>query len=262
MERSITRRAALTSALILAAPILAPRRVLAAADGPLTVFAAASLQNALQALEPEWTRRGGAPLRFSFAGSSALARQIVQGAPADVFVSADVQWMDAVEKAGLVQIGTRIDLLTNRLALIAPATSPVRLKIQPGFPLAAALGDGRLALAESSVPAGIYAKAALTTLKVWDAVEAKIARAENVRGALNFVARGEAPLGIVYDTDARIEPMVRIVDLFPDDTHPPIIYPAALVKGAGPGAPAFFQFLKSAEAGAVFARFGFRRLPG
>jgi molybdate transport system substrate-binding protein len=231
------------------------------APRPVTVFAAASLQNVMKEIGAAYAKAGGAPVTFSFAGSSTLARQIEQGAPADLFVSADPDWMNDVEKHGLIQPGTRKDILTNHLALVAPKDSPIKLKIAPWFPLLQALGGGKLAMADVAVPAGIYGKAALENLKVWSQVEGQVARAENVRGALNFVARGEAPLGIVYDTDAMVEPGVRIVGLFPDDSHPPIVYPAALVKGAGPGADAFLRFVEGPEAKAIFERYGFRRLP-
>ena len=228
---------------------------------PLTVFAAASLQNAMKDVGAAFAKAGGAPVTFDFAGSSTLARQIDEGAPADVFVSADPDWMNEVEKHGLIQPATRKDILTNHLALVSQKDSTVHLKIAPWFPLLQALGGGKLAMADVSVPAGIYGKAALENLKVWSQVEGQVARAENVRGALNFVARGEAPLGIVYDTDALVEPGVKIVGLFPDDSHPPILYPAALTKSAGPDAEAFLRFVEGPEAKAIFERYGFRRLP-
>ncbi len=231
------------------------------APRPVTVFAAASLQNVMKDIGAAYGKAGGATTTFSFAGSSVLARQIEQGAPADLFVSADPDWMNDLEKHGLIQPGTRKDILTNHLALVAPKDSTIHLKIAPWFPLLQALGGGKLAMADVAVPAGIYGKAALENLKVWSQVEGQVARAENVRGALNFVARGEAPLGIVYDTDAMVEPGVRIVGLFPDDSHPPILYPAALVKGAGPGAAEFLRFVEGPEAKAIFEHYGFRRLP-
>jgi molybdate transport system substrate-binding protein len=243
--------------------VLATMGLARAADAPrpVTVFAAASLQNAMKDVGAAYAKTGGTPVTFSFAGSSTLARQIEQGAPADLFVSADPDWMNDVEKHGLIQPGSRKDILTNHLALVAPKDSTIRLKIAPWFPLLQALGGGKLAMADVAVPAGIYGKAALENLHVWTQVEGQVARAENVRGALNFVARGEAPLGIVYDTDAMIEPGVKIVGLFPDDSHPPILYPAALVKGAGPGAAEFLRFVEGPEAKAIFEHYGFRRLP-
>jgi molybdate transport system substrate-binding protein len=236
----------------------APR---AEAAAPVTVFAAASLQNAMKDIGAAFTRAGGAPVVFSFAGSSVLARQIEQGAPAEVFVSADPDWMNDVEKHGLVQPGARKDILTNHLALVAPRTSTLHLSIAPWFPLLQALGGGKLAMADVTVPAAIYGKASLETLHVWSQVQGQVARAENVRGALNFVARGEAPLGIVYDTDAMVEPGVKIIGLFPDDSHPPILYPAALLKGATPAAEAFLRFAEGPEGKAIFEKYGFRRLP-
>jgi molybdate transport system substrate-binding protein len=230
------------------------------APKPILVFAAASLENALRDVATAFTKSTGQGVTTSFAGSSTLGRQIDEGAPAAVFISADEQWMNAVETHGLVQLGTRRDLLTNHLALIAPKDSTVHLKIAPWFPLLQALGGGRLAMADPAVPAGAYGQAALTKLGVWSQVAGQVARADNVRGALNFVARGEAPLGIVYDTDAMVEPNVRTVALFPDDTHPPILYPAALLKGAPPAAAGFLRFLEGPEAKAIFERYGFRRL--
>jgi molybdate transport system substrate-binding protein len=168
--------------------------------------------------------------------------------------------MDFAQSHGLVEGASRVDLLTNHLALIAPKTSTATLKIGPGFPLAKALGDGRLAMADpNAVPAGLYGKAALIKLGVWPEVEGRVAKGESVRTALVFVAKGEAPFGIVYDTDARIDPAVRIVDLFPDDSHPPILYPAAvIVSPKSPQARAFLAYLQSPPARAVFARYGFK----
>ena len=234
-----------------------------AAEAPrtVTVFAAASLQNVMKDIGAAYAKVSPTPITFSFAGSSALARQIEQGAPADVFISADPDWMTDADKHGFIQPTTRKDLLTNHLALVAPKDSDIHLKIAPWFPLLQALGGGKLAMADVAVPAGIYGKAALINLNVWTQVESQVARAENVRGALNFVARGEAPLGIVYDTDALVEPAVRIVDLFPDSSHPPILYPAALTKAAGPGSAEFLHYVEGPEAKAIFEHYGFKRLP-
>jgi molybdate transport system substrate-binding protein len=227
---------------------------------PITVFAAASLQNVMQEIGADYTKATGTQIAFNFAGSSTLARQIVEGAPVDLFISADPQWMDFAQGHGLVEGASRVDLLTNHLALIAPKSSTAMLKIGPGFPLAKALGDGRLAMADpTAVPAGLYGKAALTKLGVWPEVEGRVARGDSVRAALVFVAKGEAPFGIVYDTDAKVDPAVRIVDLFPDDSHPPILYPAAvIVSPRSPEARAFLAYLQSPPARAVFARYGFR----
>ncbi len=180
-----------------------------------------------------WTRKGHAKPVLSFAASSALARQIAAGAPADLFLSADEPWMDDVVRKGLVRRGTRAALLTNRLVLIAPAASKLRLVIRPGFGLAAALGRGRLAMADTeAVPAGKYGKAALTSLGVWSKVQSQVAQAENVRAALLLVDRGAAPLGIVYETDAKSDPAVRIIGYFPRNSHPPITYPLAALTAS------------------------------
>ena len=245
-------------ALALAAFALAPMTALAQ-QKPVTVFAAASLQNVLTEVGKGWTAKTGREVRFSFAASSAIARQIEQGAPADVFISADIEWMDYLAAKRLIAPATRSNLVTNRLALIAPAASTARLTVAQGFPLARALGEGRLAMAASEVPAGRYAEAALSSLGVWSAVKDRTARGENVRTALQFVARGEAPFGIVYDTDAKAEPKVRIVGLFPAASHPPILYPAALVVGGQADAAAFLRHLRGPETNAVFARHGFTR---
>lgn len=226
----------------------------------ITVFAAASLTDALQAVGKAYTARTGVPVRFSFASSSLLARQIESGAKADMFVSADLAWMDHAQKAGRIDAGSRRTLLRGRLALIAPADSRVTVHIAPRFPLAQALGaNGRLAVGDPAyVPAGIYAQTALTRLGVWPSIQTRLARADNVRVALSYVARHEAPLGIVYETDARAEPGVRIVGIFPEASHPPIDYPAALVRGAAPAARGFAAYLQSPAAKATFRRYGFR----
>jgi molybdate transport system substrate-binding protein len=225
---------------------------------PVTVFAAASLKNALDEVGAAFAASGGAPVRFSYAASSAIARQIEQGAPADLFISADSAWMDYLQARGLIVAGSRRDLLTNHLALIAPADSTTHLRIGKGMPIAAALGSGRLAIAGPEVPAGKYGREALAKLGVLESVKDRLAPAENVRAALAFVAQGATPLGIVYDTDARIEPKVRIVGLFPDASHAPIVYPAALTAAShSRDAAAFLRFLAGPEAGAVFRKYGF-----
>ncbi len=225
----------------------------------LTVFAAASLKEALDDAARQFQRGNAQKVVASYAGSPALARQIENGAPADVFISADLDWMDYIEQRKLVKAGSRANLLHNRLVLIAPADSKLRLEVRPGFALAAALGDGRLAMADpDSVPAGKYGKAALEKLGVWASVSGRVVRAENVRAALNFVARGETPLGIVYQTDANAEKKVRIVAQFPPDTYPPIIYPLAIISSSRhPAAPAFVNYLKSPQARAIFEKYGF-----
>lgn len=229
----------------------------------VTVYAAASLTNALQELGKGFEAERGVKVKFSFAASSLLARQIEAGAEADVFVSADSEWMDYLAGLNLIQPATRKNILSNKLVLIGEKDSPIALKIAPGFPLAQALGDGRLAIADpETVPAGRYARAALSSLGIWASVAERLVRAENVRVALTYVARGEAPLGIVYATDAKAEPKVRVVDVFPTDSHPPIVYPAALTKrGASADARAFFDHVKSAKAAETFRTFGFDVLP-
>lgn len=225
------------------------------------VFAAASLREALDAAAQAWAKRSGSRPVISYAGSAALARQIEQGAPADVFVSADEDWMDWAGQRGLLRSGTRVRLAGNRLVLVAPAAAPPSgLRLAPGVSLAAALGaDGRLALGEvASVPSGRYAKAALEALGAWPAIAGRLAQTENVRAALALVARGEARLGIVYATDARAEPKVRVVDTFPESSHPAIVYPAAVTAAARSGrAQGFVDFLRSPEGLAVFAAHGF-----
>jgi molybdate transport system substrate-binding protein len=222
------------------------------------IFAAASLQTVLDDLTPALHKATGVRVRASYAASSALARQIENGAPADLFISADHEWMAYVRSRTLVHADSIVDLAGNRLVLIAPAHAGTRLAIAPGFPLAAALGRDRLAIAEpSSVPAGRYAQAALARLGVWDAVVSKLAPAENVRAALLLVSRAETPLGIVYRTDALADPTVAIVDMFPADIHPPIRYPAAITVRAGPDARAVLTYLTSSAARQVFERHGF-----
>jgi molybdate transport system substrate-binding protein len=226
----------------------------------LTVFAAASLTDVLQEIGAAYTKSSGTPVKISFAASSALAKQIESGAGVDVFVSADEEWMDYLASRRLVDASSRRNVVTNRLALVAPADSPLSLQIAPGVALRAALGDqGRLATGDpDSVPVGKYAKAALTSLGIWQEIEPRLVRAENVRAALAFVARGEVPLGIVYRTDAQADPKVRVIDLFPESSHPSITYPAAITSTASPQAKAFVDFLVSAPAQVVFQRAGFQ----
>lgn len=248
----------LALALGVAAPVAAAPGVAAGAD-TVTVFAAASLKNALDEVAAAFTAATGTRVTASYAASSALARQIEAAAPADIFFPADAEWMDYLVERGLIDAASRVDLLGNRIVLIAPAASPVALAVGPGMALRPALGDGRLAMASTAaVPAGRYGKAALTNLGVWEEVADRLVEAENVRGALAFVAEGEAPLGIVYATDAAAEPKVKVVGAFPEETHPPIVYPAALLAGSENQAAAdFLAFLQTAEAAALFARHGF-----
>ncbi len=249
----LPRRAAamllLALALCAAGPILR-------AQTPVTVFAAASLKSALDEIAQGYD--AGAIL-LSYGGSSTLARQIQHGAPAQIYLSANPDWMDALERDGLLVAGSRADLLTNRLVLIAgPDAGPVP-PIAPGFDLAGTLGHERLAMAlVDAVPAGLYGRAALQSLGVWDAVRPHIAQADNVRAALMLVAMGETPLGITYATDAAADPRVRVVGTFPPGSHPPIVYPAALIKGPDrQAARTFLTHLRGAAAGAVFTRHGF-----
>lgn len=245
----------LTLVLAAAAPILAAPAC--AAD--VTVFAAASLKNALDDAVKLYETKTGIKVVTSYAASSALARQIEAGAPADIFFSADFDWMDELQKKNLIDVASRHTLLGNTLVLIAPKDSTVSLPIEQDFPLLQALGpDGKLAMASvDSVPAGKYGKAALTYLGVWDEVEPRVAQADNVRAALAFVAKGEAPLGIVYGTDANAEPAVRIVGTFPAQSHPQILYPVALLAGAKAEARQFLEFLLSPEAAPAFEAQGF-----
>jgi len=223
------------------------------------VFAAVSLKGALDEVGALVVRRTGVTLKPSYAATSLLARQIEEGAPADIFVAADEQWMDYLAERRLIAPASRLDLVGNRLVLIAPKDRVPALVIAPGFGLAAALGaGGRLAVADPvNVPAGRYGKAALTTLGVWDSVASRLAPADNVRAALAFVARGEAPLGIVYASDVVAEPGVRVVDTFPASTHPRIVYPAALTIRASTDAADVLAVIGSADARAVFLKHGF-----
>jgi molybdate transport system substrate-binding protein len=232
----------------------------AARADTFTVFAAASLKNALDEIAKAYGARTKDRVVISYAASSALAKQIEQGAPADLFVSADLEWMDYLEKRKLVRASTRFNLVRNRLVLIAPADSGARLRIAPRFPLAATLGKERLSMANpDSVPAGRYGRAALEALGVWADVRPKVAAANDVRAALLLVARGETPFGIVYSTDAAVEPKVRVVDTFPENTHPAIVYPAALTADSrSAAAKVFLDTLREPAARAVFERYGFR----
>jgi molybdate transport system substrate-binding protein len=238
------------------APIAAAR----AQAGGLVIFAAASLKNALDEIATDWSKAGAKPMpKISYASSSVLAKQMEQGAPADLFISADLDWMDYVEKKDLIQKDTRFNLLGNKIVLIAPKDSKVAVDVKPGFDLAKALGGGRLAMGNvDSVPAGKYGKSALEKLGAWNGVKDMTAQADNVRAALLLVARGEAALGIVYSTDAAAEPNVKIVGTFPEDSHVPIIYPAALTKDTkAADAKPFLEYLKSTKARPAFEKQGF-----
>jgi molybdate transport system substrate-binding protein len=228
-------------------------------EQPVRVFAAASLTDVLTQLGAVYERGGHARPVFNFAASSVLARQIEQGASADLFISADEPWMDYVAERSLIESSTRVSFVSNKLVLIAPRDAPLNLRIAPHFDLHSALNGDRLAMADpDSVPAGRYGQAALQNLGVWDSVVGDLVRAENVRAALRFVELGEAGAGIVYLTDARASDRVVVVDEFPPDSHPRISYPMAVVRGgSSPEAAAFEAFLQTTEADAVFARAGF-----
>lgn len=236
---------------------------LAADSDAVTVFAAASTTNALNDIGKLFTEKGLGRIVPSYASSSTLAKQIENGAPANVFISADEPWMTYLEERKMIEPGSRFDLLGNKLVLIAPADSSItKVEITPKFDLAGLLGDGKLATGDPDhVPVGKYARAALEKLEVWGIIESKLARAADVRGALTLVERGEAPLGIVYLTDAAITPKVKVVGVFPAENHPRIVYPAALIAGkASVAAKRFLELLKTPESKAVFEKYGFTTL--
>jgi molybdate transport system substrate-binding protein len=251
--------------LVLVAALMLPTATESAPAGsePITVLAAASLSDVLQDIGKSYEGSSGRKVVFSFAASMTLAKQIEASSGADLFVSADTESMDYLSERRLIAPTTRSNLLGNSLVLIAPSNSRTALTIAPSFPLVAALNGGRLAVANTeSVPAGRYAKAALTRLGVWDSVKSRLAEGEDVRAALAYVARAEAPLGIVYATDARVEPRVRTVSVFPAESHPPIFYPVALTADAKPQAADFLNYLKGRDARAKFERAGFAVLGG
>ncbi len=229
------------------------------AENKVTVFAAASLKNALDAVNAACEAEVGEQATVSYAASSALAKQIEEGAPADVFMSADLDWMKYLADKNLIKADTETRLLGNSIVLIAPADSSATADIAPNFDLAGLLGDGKLAMANvDSVPAGKYGKASLEALGVWSSVEGRVAQAENVRAALALVSIGEAPLGIVYKTDAAADPKVKVVASFPEDTHPPIVYPVAQTADSKDAeTPAFLKCLQSAKAKELFEAQGF-----
>lgn len=244
---------------VTAALLLAPLAPAGAQSKDVVVLAAASLKNALDEASAAWSKETGKAAKISYAASPALAKQVEAGIPADLFTSADIPWMDYVAERKLIKSASRSDFLGNEIVLIAGKEQKTDLKIAKDFPLRAALGDGRLAMANiDAVPAGKYGKAALEQLGVWASVADRVAQAENVRMALTLVSRGEAPLGIVYRTDAAADPNVRIVGAFPAGSHPPIIYPAAqLATSTNPDAAAFVAFLKSPAARPFFEKQGF-----
>lgn len=246
-----------TIACVLAlVPVLAP--VQATADD-ITVFAAASMKNAMDVVAEEWAKETGHRALVSLAGSSALARQIQQGAPADVFISANTNWMDRLETDGLIAADTRFDLLGNAIVLVAHGADAPAVEITPNLDLAGLLGGGHLAMAlVDAVPAGIYGKAALTHLGLWEGVADQVAQGDNVRAALAFVSTGEAPFGIVYATDAVADQRVSVIGTFPTDSHPPIIYPAAAIADStNPLTASFLTFLRSPAARSAFEQQGF-----
>jgi molybdate transport system substrate-binding protein len=233
-----------------------------AQDKSLTVFAAASMKNALDDVDAAYTAKTGVKVAASYAASSTLAKQIEQGAPADVFVSADTDWMDYAISKKNINEPSRVNLLGNSIVLIAPKDSKIdNVTIAQGFDLAKLAGDGKIATGDvKSVPVGKYAKSALEKLGSWTAAEPKFAMAESVRAALALVARGEAVLGIVYSTDAKVEPGVKVVGTFPADSHPPIIYPVAATSTAKPDATDYLAFLKTSAAKTIFDKYGFKFL--
>jgi molybdate transport system substrate-binding protein len=242
-----------------AAAVLAASTASSWAGKRVIVFAAASLKNALDAAAKSWMADTGKAAAISYAGSSALAKQIQQGAPADVFISADLDWMNALSDTKLIVQGSVIKLLGNEIVLIAPADSKVETKIEKGFDLAGLIGDDKLAMADvKAVPAGKYGKAALETLGIWPSIEGKVAMAENARAALKLVSTGEAPLGIVYATDAKAEAGVRVLGTFPAASHTGIVYPVGLVAAStNPDAAEFITYVQGAKAQAIFKAHGF-----
>jgi molybdate transport system substrate-binding protein len=252
--RFIRLLAALAATAAVAMPLAA-----AAQERSIIVFAAASMKNALDDVDTAFTKKSGIKVLASYAASSALMKQIEQGAPADAYVSADLQWMDYGSQKKLVQDQSRVNLLGNRLVLVAPRDSKIgEVAIGPGLDLAKLADGGRIATGDvRAVPVGLYAKAALEKLGLWASVEPKMAMADNVRAALILVARGEAALGIVYETDAKVEPGVKIIGVFPDDSHPPIVYPVALTINARPEAAQYLAFLRTQTAKSVFEGYGF-----
>lgn len=254
-RRDWLKAISLALGVVLAGAAFAP----AQAAEKVSVFAAASLKNALDAINGEWLKQTGKEAIVSYAASSALAKQIEQGAPADVFISADLAWMDYLADKKLIKADTRSNLLGNRIVLVSGKSDAPAVEIEPGLDLAGLLGDGRLAMgAVDSVPAGKYGKAALEKLGLWPNVAGKVAGAESVRAALLLVSRGEAPYGIVYRTDAAADANVKVVGTFPEDSHPPIIYPVAITADSrNADAAAYLEFVRSPEAAALFQAEGF-----
>ena len=252
----------LTAALTVLLAIAFTAHSAAGQQNSVTVFAAASMKNALDDVDAAFSKATGIKVVASYDASSALIKQIAAGAPADVFVSADLKWMDYGVQNKLIKEASRINLLGNALVLIAPKASKIgKVTIAPGFDLARLAGDGRIATGNvKAVPVGLYAKEALEKLGVWTAVEPKMAMTANVRAALVLVARGEAPLGIVYATDAKVEPGVKIIGVFPEDSHSPIVYPVGATMNAKLETAAYLAFLRSSAALTIFERYGFAAL--
>jgi molybdate transport system substrate-binding protein len=234
-----------------------------AQDQSLTIFAAASLKNALDDINAAFSKTTGVKVTTSYEASSALATQIEAGAPVDVFISADLRWMNYMANLNLIKPETRFNFLSNKLVLIAPTSSKLdKVEIKKGFDIAKLAGDGRIAVADvKAVPAGVYAKAALRTLGAWDAAEPKLAQGMNVRATLAFVARDETPIGIVYETDAKVEPKVKIIGVIPDNSYPPVTYPvAATAASKSEQTQRYLSFLRTSTAKAIFERYGFSYL--
>lgn len=229
------------------------------ADTSVLIFAAASTTNAVDEIGLLFSKKKQGKFVPSFASSSTLAKQIAAGAPANIYISANPKWMRFLEDKNLIEQGTRWDILGNTIVLITPAASDLKIDIHPEFPLSKILGNEKISMGDPDhVPAGIYGKQALMNLGVWDEIAPKVVRAKDVRTALVFVERGEVPLGIVYATDAAITDKVRVAGVFPENSHPPVIYQAAIVKGNNTKtALAFLEFLKSPEAKGVFEKYGF-----
>jgi len=259
--KTISRRSAAVAVAVLVASLGIPASARESKQPELLVFAAASLTDVLGELSKDFQRQTGVAVKLSFAASSVLARQIEAGGNADVFISADLEWMDYLQQRRLIDGSSRRNLVGNRLVLIAPADSTIQLVIAPGFPLAAALGGGRLSTADpETVPVGRYAREALISLGLWEEVKHRLVRAENVRGAMMFVSRGESPLGIVYTTDALVDPKVRIVDTFPANTHAAITYPGAVTIRSNKYAVSYLESLSKPESLDTWRRYGFLEL--
>ena len=260
MKQKVLSRTAVAGVLATIFVLTASAGLVWAASDSITVFAAASTTNAVTDIGALFSQQNEERFRPSFASSSTLAKQIDNGAPADIYISANRKWMDYLEEKQMIENGTRIDLLSNRIVLIVPSGSSVNdIQIVPGVDLLPIIGEGRLSMGDPDhVPAGIYGKQALESLGVWDAVESRVARSKDVRAALALVERGEAPLGLVYATDAAISKQVRVTGTFPETTHPPIIYPVAVVAGKrSPATDRFMALLQSPEAKSIFEKYGF-----